>query len=202
MDKLTVDIKVDMRRALAGGLLAALITAGGAWAVGHLSNAEARLLMETALPSTRQLAGTVILASSTILALMLTALGVSRGASTDLKPAHYQRVRQIAFFDAAVFTMAMTVYLILNVPLTESDKVRPGWYNVIYYASLGSASLMGGSLIAIVLMIYNTVRDIIIVVGLDPSDHALIASEEEQEQRARDEQQAAKDKEQGKQAAS
>lgn len=188
MENLTTGIKVDVRRALAGGVLAAVVTAGGGWAVGHLSNAEARLLMETALPSMRQLASTVILASSTILALMLTLLGISSGASSKLKSAHYQRVRQIAFFDAAVFVMAMVVYLVLNVPIVKSEKVTGTWYQAIYYASLGMSSVLGGALISIVLLIYNTVRDVIMVVGLDRSDHALV--EEEKKQRDRDEERA------------
>lgn len=40
------DIKVDLRRALAGGILAAIITAGGAWILGHLSQGEAQALMD------------------------------------------------------------------------------------------------------------------------------------------------------------
>lgn len=183
MGEFTPDFKIDLSRALAGGLMAALVTGGGAYMVGTLSNAEARLLMETALPRTQSLAGTVILASATILALMLTLLGISRGTESDIHSSHYQRVRQIALLDAVVFCFAMTVYLILNVPLVESEKVSPDWYNIIYYISLGCASLMGGALISIVLMIYNTVRDVISLVGTDSADHALAVSEEEKRER-------------------
>lgn len=181
MEKIGFDLEVnaDLRRALVGGLLAALVTAGGAWAVGHLSNAEARLLMEAALPRMQSLAGTVLLASATILALMLTVLGISRSTETSLKAEHYRRVRRIAFLDAAVFVFAMVVSLILNVPLVESEKVTPRWYNAIYYAALGGASLMGGALISVVLMIYQTVRNVIEVVEPDVEDPAIVASEGE-----------------------
>ena len=179
----TIDLEVDLRRALSGGILGALVTAIGAYVVGHLSGAEAKLLMETTLPRTQSLAGTIILASATILALMLTLLGVSTGADSDIKPGHYQRVRQIAFFDAIVFSFAMVINLILNVPFVESNEVPTQWYNVIYYVSLGAASLMGGALISIVVMIYNTVSDVIQLVGVDSADHARSISQEEKEKR-------------------
>ena len=179
----TMDIEVDLRRAFAGGVLGTLVAAIGAYAVGHLSGAEAKLLMETTLPRTQALAGTVILASATILALMLTLLGVSTGADSDIKPGHYQRVRQIALVDAIVFSFAMVVNLILNVPFVESNELPTQWYNVLYYVALGTASLMGGALISIVLMIYNTVSDVIQLVGVDSADHAGSDSEEEKEER-------------------
>ncbi len=171
MDAITTEeLKVDTRRvALAGGLAAAAALAG-AWIVGEASGLEARRLLEATLSSTRSFCGTVILALGNILALMLTLLGLSASADVKLKWSHYQRIKQIAWIDAAVLSGAVLFYLLLNVPLGESDQAaeRPGtWFAALYYATLALSSLLGGALIAVVLMLYNAVRDLIRAIGPD-----------------------------------
>lgn len=68
----------------------------------------------------------------------------------------------------------MVIFLLMNIPLTESDKISQAWLKTAYYISLGSASLLGGMLVAIVLMLYSTVTDIIHIIGVGNSDHPLI----------------------------
>lgn len=176
-------VEVDLRRALLGGALAAVVALIGVWVVGRLSGAEAQVLTETALPRLLDLCNTVILASATILALMLTLLGLSSGSSVELKPVFYRRIQQLSLLDAIVFVAAMLVFLLFNIPIVEADKVPVSWYNVIYYTSVSVAALLGGALVSIVTMLYSTVRDVISVVGLGNEDHAVAVSPSADEER-------------------
>ncbi len=156
------NIKVDLRHAAIGGALAFVAALAGGWLVGEASGAEARHLLDTSLTSTRSFCGTVTLAASTILALMLTLLSISAGSDVQLKGSHYQRIRQIALIDTTLLISAVLAYLLLNVPLQESDSAPGGrttGFAVMYYATLALASLLGGGLISVVVMIYKTVSD-------------------------------------------
>lgn len=172
-------IKVDAKRAAVGGALAAATALVGMWLVGEASGAEARILLETSLPSTRSFCGTLTLALGNILALMLTLLSLSTGTDIELKWAHYQRVKQIALIDTVVLVGAVLIYLLLNVPLGEAEAAegpRPP-FAALYYGTLVASSLLAGALIAIALMLYNAVRDIIYAVGPE-RESPLIRSEE------------------------
>lgn len=162
------EVRVDAQRAALGGILAAAAALTGAWLVGEASGAEARFLLETSLPSTRSFCGTVTLALGNILALMLTLLGLSATTDVELERAHYQRIKQIAWIDMVVLIVAVLVYLLLNVPLGQSEQATqaPGpWFATLYYATLAVSSFLGGALIAIVLMLYNAVRDVIRIIA-------------------------------------
>ena len=175
------EVRIDLKRAAIGGGMAATVTLVGAWLVGAASGAEARLLLETALPRARAFCGTVTIALGNVLALMLTLLSLSAGADVDLKWAHYQRVKQVAFIDALTLIGAVLIYLLLNVPLGEADAAQgpahEWWYPGLYYAILVLTSLLGGALITVVLMLYNTVRDLIRAVG--PGHESRLARSEE-----------------------
>lgn len=170
-------LQVDLRRALAGGALAALVTLLGMWLSGQASGGDYDLLLRLFLPKAQSFAETILLASATTLALMLTLLGLSSGGDSDLKPAHYIRIRQIAFGDTIVFVGAVTVALLLNVPVNESGKLEAGLEGFVYY----------GAIVTIVLMIYNAVADMISVLGLGTTDHPISDVDEEAVEEAAEE---------------
>ena len=176
------EVRVDYKRALVGGTLAAGAALGGAGLVGAASGAEARLLLETAMPRVRSFCGTVTISLGNVLALMLTLLSMSRGADVKLKWAHYQRVKQIAFIDAVTLVAAVLIYLVLNFPLADADAAQQAgytrWYAGVYYVVLALVSLLGGALISVVLMLYNTVRDIIQALGPDRDENPFVRSKE------------------------
>ncbi|WP_378188081.1 hypothetical protein ACE939_06550 [Aquimarina sp. W85] len=169
-------------RALVGGVFATLVTGLGSILLGNLSGYEAKSLIESSLPGINTLFNTVILASATILALMLTLLSVSVGSNSTLKKAHYSYVLRIAKLDTAVFISSMISFLLLNLPITESDNVPSNWFNIIYYISLALASIHCGAIISVVLMLYNTISNIINIIGFGNREHPLVRSEEDNEE--------------------
>lgn len=154
---------VDTQRAFIGGGLAAVITLTGALIVGRASGYEAYRLLEVSLQTTRSFCGTVTLATGNILALMLTIISLTAKSDIDLTWTHYERVEEIAWFDTITFVGAILIYLLLNMPISEtepsSDPTK--WIAYFYYATLILASILGGAVITVILMLFNAVKDII-----------------------------------------
>ncbi len=165
------------RRALYGGIIATLFTASGVFALGSISEYEARQLIKSSVPGFTMLCNTVVLASATILALLLTLLGISSGSKSKLKKNHYKQVLLIAKLDAILFIMAIAFFQFSNIPITEAENLPNSWYANIYWTTLAVSSLLSGGLVSIILMLYSTVRNIILIVGLDKEDHPLISKD-------------------------
>lgn len=166
---------VDQRHALTGGAIAAVVAVLGVGTTGVASGAEARALLESVLPTIRFLSSTVIAASATILALMLTILNLSQGVDRELSASHYQRVRQISLLAAITIIAGTILLLFLSIPIGESE-ILDDWYRPIYYAIVLISSLVGGAQVAVVLMLLRAVDGLISVATGD--DSRLVADEE------------------------
>lgn len=166
-----------VRRAIIGGVVSTIFMAAGTFIFGEVSGYEARVLLRTSLSGINMLCNTVILGASTILALMLTLLSLSRAAESSLTNAHYKNVLLIAKSDTILIIVAVITFLLLNLPITETDDISAIWYKVIYYISLIMASLLGGGFIAVVTMLYGTIANVILIVGLGVTDHPLVENE-------------------------
>lgn len=169
------------KRALLGGIIAAVVVGLGAYFLGNISGYEAKELIKTSLPGINTLCNTIVLASATILALLLTLLSVSSSTKSKLTQEHYRHVLLIAKIDTVVFVVAMIVFQVLNIPITEAENVPTRWYTTFYYLSLALSAILSGSLISVVLMLYNAVSSIIKIVGLGIEDHPLLFKEDSQE---------------------
>ncbi|WP_142783309.1 hypothetical protein [Changchengzhania lutea] len=175
-----IKLTVYNKRALYGGIIAAIITGLGAYFLGNLSGYEAKVLIKSSLPGINTLCNTIVLASATILALLLTLLSVSSSTKSKLNEEHYRHVLLIAKIDTIVFVVSMIAFQLFNIPITEADNVPSTWYTSIYYASLGISSLLSGGLISVVLMLFNAVTSIIKIVGLGIEDHPLVYQEDDE----------------------
>ncbi len=165
------------KRALIGGVLSLGIIGLGTFLLGHLSGYEAKQLIKASISGLNTLCNTIVLASATILALMLTLLGVSTGTSSQLKKDHYHHIMRIAKVDTTIFVAALLSFLLLNLPVTESENIPNHWFDIIYYISLGISTVLSSALIVVVLMLYSTIVNIIKIVGLGLDDHPLISSD-------------------------
>jgi len=158
------------RIALLGGCTTTGIIALGIFLVGNISGYEAKNLLVSSLSGLNLICNTIVLASATILALLLTLLGISTGAKTQLKSTLYRQVLTIAKFDTLVFVSAIILFQFFNIPIAEADNVATNWYKYIYWITLFSSSVISGMMVTTVLMLYGTVSAIITIVGLK-QDH-------------------------------
>lgn len=167
------------KRAIIGGLISLFVILLGTFLMGKLSGYEAKVLIKNSISGLNTLCNTIALASATILALLLTLLSISAAADSKLKKDHYINVIHIAKVDTAVFIAAVMAFLLFNLPITESENVPANWFNIIYYFSLAISSVLSAALIMVVIMLYDTVRSIIKIVGLGDTDHPLAEAAEE-----------------------
>ena len=173
-------MKIDKytKRAFVGGIICLMFILLGTLLLGKLSGYEAKILIKSSLEGINTLCNTIALASATILALLLTLLGLSSSAQLEMKKDFYFDVLRIAKLDTAVFIAAVITFLLFNLPITESDNVPENWFNILYYISLGISSILSASLIVVVLLLYNTVVNLIQIVGLGKTDHPLAVGKE------------------------
>lgn len=174
-------ISTYTKRALLGGAISLAIILSGTFLLGKLSGYEAKILIRNSLTGMNTLCNTIALASATILALLLTLLGISSSSKSKLKKDHYRHILQIAKLDTFVFVAAVITFLIFNLPITESESLPYNWFNFVYYISLAISSVLSSLLIMVVLMLYNTIVNIIKIVGLGIMDHPLVSKEVEEE---------------------
>ena len=170
-----------VKRAIVGGVVSTIVMATGTFILGKISGYKALELLKNSMSGINMLCNTVILGSTTILALMLTLLGLSRSSNSKLTDRHYRDVLMIAKADTIVIVTAVIVFLMLNLPISESEEVDRAWFQTIYYVSLGMASLLGGGFIAVVMMLYGTIANVILIVGLNVTDHPLVSDEDVEE---------------------
>jgi hypothetical protein len=80
----------------------------------------------------------------------------------------------IAKLDTILFVIAIILFQIFNIPITESEELPTTWYSNIYWATLFLSSLLSGGMVSVILMLYNTVINMIKIVGLEEKDHPLV----------------------------
>src|SRR5690606_16109772 len=97
-----------------------------------------------------------------------------------LKKEHYVQVMAIAKLDTILFVVAIILFQVFNIPITESEELKTNWYSNIYWATLFLSSLLSGGMVSVILMLYNTVINMIKIVGLGEKDHPLVFQEEDE----------------------
>lgn len=155
-------LATDLRTALLGGGSASAIAIATLLAVNVGSGSEARDMLQAMMPSVRSLASGLLPSTTTLLALILTAISFSFSADVSIKGKYYKRVRQIALTNVITFTAAVLLLLFATMPiLQQSEDIPNSFYQVIYYSVLVYASLLGGAAITILLMMYQAIISLI-----------------------------------------
>ncbi len=157
---------VGVKRALIGGTLAASVALVGQWFIGQIySGAEARSLVEAMVPAARSVGSSVVTASGTILALMLTMLSLTNQASSSFDRIFYQRIERIGLLSTIALAMGILLLLFLSIPVQESKDVPTSWFSVVYYVLITLTAALAGLLVAIVLMLLNAMTSLITVLS-------------------------------------
>lgn len=177
--------KNDVVMASGAGVAATLVMFIASVVIGQASPYESRVLLDAIMPTSRFLFSGVMTATATILALMLTLLGMTLGTEKRVAPTFFRRIQQIAFYNMLLLVMS-TVFLVLHcVPIAESDKIPAWWYQVVYYFLLASSAITGGGMVTVVVTLYGAVRDLIHAIGLE-TDVGIFIDEEELKEDDRD----------------
>ena len=171
-----------IRGALVGGGIAATLLLGITLAVGVASGAESRLLLESALPTIRFLASSVITASATTLALLFTLLSLSGSTESALDSAFYRKIQRVAFLDVVSFVVGMVLLLVLVLPLNDQNNYSATFYTVAYYTLTVSAAISAGLLVSVILAIYAAVTALIDTCWLEGEGPLSVADEECEEE--------------------
>lgn len=153
---------VDLRWALVGGALTAVALFVGIWAVGSVGAFEALRLLESVLPTVRFLSSAVLAAAVTVLALMLTLLGLTYSSEFQFRDTHFRRIGQISAMATITIVIAVGMLLFLGIPLEAAEKLKT-YYNIVYYAINAVASILAGMLVSTVLMLYQTIRGLVAI---------------------------------------
>ncbi|RXG23376.1 hypothetical protein [Leeuwenhoekiella aequorea] len=168
-----------------GGLITFVFLGIAVFFLGDISGYKAKELIEVSLSGLNMLCNTIVLGSATILALLLTLLGISTGSNSKLKKAHYIQVLNIAKLDTVLFISALIMFQMFNIPLTESEDMHTEWFKYLYWITLFFSSLISGMMVTVILLLYTTVTNIITIVGLE-KDHYLISEDEIEEEEEKD----------------
>lgn len=152
---------VDTPYIWTGGIVTTLIALGAFWAVGTLHGGEAARLLEAMLPTVRFLCSTSAAAATTILALLLTTLGLSQSHDRNLNRIHYVRIRQIGISSIVTLVTALFLLIVLVIPLRESDNVPVDWYTPFYYFVVSAAAVQTGLLVMVALMVYQAISGMV-----------------------------------------
>ena len=166
--------KTALRQALVSGGIAVTVMAAGVLVIGVSGVAEnPQSLLEATLPVARSLFTTAMIASSTMLALMLSMLGMT--SDEHIKSAFYDRIQQAATFATAAFCVSTVIVLLLVIPFQQGDPGRT-LYTVLYYAVTGVGALVGGALVAVVVTLHGAIGNLIGLLN-DDADADIAAGE-------------------------
>lgn len=142
---------------------------GAKYAIGSVYHkVEAIQLIETVASAGLYLGSAIATASATILALMLTLLGLTRRSDNDFDAAVYRQIARVS--NLATFSLlgSLLLLVILVLPIGEFEEVPDSWfptlYNVLFGMIIGISSLLAST----VVMLLFTVRRV--VAGITPGN--------------------------------
>lgn len=156
---------VDSLWALIGGGVATLMILTVVTVVGSVSGYSALQLLEGTLPSIRFLSSTIATGGVTILALMVTLLGLSQSVNTELDLMHYRRIQQIAYMAAVSVAAAIFLLVFLSIPVEQSEDIVATYADWVYYGIVVLTSVLSGVMVTLVLMLLTAVRGLLHVLA-------------------------------------
>ena len=152
---------MDKTGPLAGGVVTGALLLFVLLLVGRLAPGEAILQLESSAASVRFLGSATASAVATILALMLTVLSLSYDPDTRFRRVHYERIRRISRYSTVTLVLAVFLLLVFVVPFRESSPVPTEVFTALYYLVVVASSVLGGLMVAIMLMLYQAISGLI-----------------------------------------
>jgi len=151
---------MEFKGAAVGGLVTASFLFVVIIGVGQIHSFQARGLIEAVLPTARFLGSTVIGAAVTVLALLLTLIGLSLNTKEQFSSRLYDRAIRITRMAVVCIIMGVGVLLAVSVPIAEVEGIS-GLYAALYYGLSAAIAVLGGLVTTMGLMIGSTLRGLI-----------------------------------------
>ncbi|MEZ5397964.1 MAG: hypothetical protein R2724_35070 [Bryobacterales bacterium] len=170
----------DTVRAVIGGVVALAVASGLGVTLSVAGTFEMQRLLEALRGVLPYFASAAMSASATVLALMLTVLGIGHRSEHTLSPRFYRRVQWIGRQATGTLAAASVLLLTMAVPVAEIEDKASSAATLIrmqYYATCGLTGLVSGVLVSMVLMLESTLTGLVCVLGLRQTDHWLLVQE-------------------------
>lgn len=173
--------KHEIRGTLIGGGVSAVVLFAIIIGVGRVHSFEALRLIEAAVPTARFLAAAVIGGAVTVLALLLTLLGLSLSSDFRFSDALYTRSAFLTWLSVAAIVLGTLVLLAVAIPIEEVEELAT-YYAIFYYVLAVALSLLGGLVIAIGVIIGFLLRGLI-AIGHSERESDLLDGDQQQRRR-------------------
>ncbi|MGH8947080.1 MAG: hypothetical protein ACRDVL_13160 [Acidimicrobiia bacterium] len=154
--------KHEVGRTLVGGGVAAVVLFLTIIWVGRVGAFEALRLIEAAVPTARFFAAAVVGGALTVLALLLTLLGLSLGTEFHFGDTLYARAAFLTRLSVISIVLATGILLAVAVPIEEVEELAT-YYAAFYYVLAGALAVLGGLVITIGLLIGLILRGVIAI---------------------------------------
>lgn len=142
-----------------------MIALSAQWLVGQIySGWEARRLLEAVISSALFFGSSIVTGAATILALMLTMLGLTKSWDDDFDALFFKRIERIGLVATISLILGVLLLLFLSIPIQESDDVPSSWFTTIYYILISYIAVLSGLIVGVVLMLFNAITSLIDVV--------------------------------------
>lgn len=141
-----------------GALVTVAVVALSRVAVGrYYSSVDALQLVDAMRDSALFLNAAIATGSATIIALMLTLMGLMQRARDEFQSAVHDRVRTIAWLSAVSLLGAVVLLVALTIPVIESDEIAAGWYRALWWGFSGGIAVVSGLFVSVVLTLLVTI---------------------------------------------
>ena len=139
-----------------------LVGLGARVAIGRIySSGDALALLDALSSSGLYLGSASATASATILALMLTLIGMVRRSEREFDGGIYEKVLRIAKIATASLMTSLVLLLALVFPIGEFEGLPNSWYRWMYDGLFAATVATVGMLAATVMMLYQTIHTVI-----------------------------------------
>lgn len=128
---------------------------------GELSGIQAWELLATSSSGIITLCYIIIVGSIYILVMLLHLLSVRPLKTNHLRLKYYNELLNIGRIATLLIISSIIVLLLLNIPFTSTKIFSYSDYFKIYYIIITVASILAGGFIALITLIYQSIRNII-----------------------------------------
>jgi hypothetical protein len=155
--------KASINWSIIGGAMVATFTLIGLIIGGQVSTHDSALqLIEVMSPPLQMLAFATITATITMLALLLTMLGVIKQAEITYAKTFYDLIERISFFDTILLITCASLLTVLAIPITEAETdMSEQAATILYYGLIVVNAAVSGLLVAAVLMLFDAIKSVI-----------------------------------------